>query len=68
MDRDEDVDRGPRILFGIMNFGESIRTASFAKKMPKLRRAITAQVEFLTAYNVLLIQYSFLLRVLPRRC
>jgi len=52
MDRDEDVDKGPRILFGIMNFGESIRTASFAKKIPKLRRAITAQVEFMTAYNV----------------
>lgn len=57
---DENVNKESGIVFGIMNFRDRIRTASFAKKIPKLQRAITAQVEKLTAFNVLLIQYSFL--------
>lgn len=43
----------------IRSFRERIRTASFAKMIPKFQRAITAQVEKLTAFNVLLIQYPF---------
>ncbi len=38
---------------------QRIRTANFAKKIPKLQRAIAAHVEKLTAFNVLLIQYIF---------
>ena len=37
-------------------FRERVRTASVAKKIPDLRHRITAQIEKLTAYNVLLMQ------------
>ena len=46
---------------------ERIRAASFAKKIPKLQRAVTAQIEKLTSFNVLLIQYNALFMVLLRR-
>lgn len=54
--RDEDVSG---FISEIRSFSERIRTASFAKKIPKFQRAITAQVEKLTSFNVLLIQYPF---------
>ena len=34
-----------------------VRSARFARKIPKLQRSVTAQIEKLTAYNVLLMQY-----------
>lgn len=47
----------PRFLRGLrQKFGER----KFASQIPKLQRAITALVEKLTAFNVLIIQYVFI--------
>lgn len=35
----------------------TIRNARFSKKIPKLQRSVTAHIEKLTAYNVLIMQY-----------
>ena len=49
--------RGRRINFSHMcEIKGKVRSANLARKIPKLQRAITAQVEKLTAYNVLLVQ------------
>ena len=37
----------------------TVRNAMFARKIPKLRQLATAQIEKLTAYNVLLMQYVY---------
>ena len=40
----------------VLQFRERVRHASVARKIPDARRQITAQIEKMTAYNVLLIQ------------
>ena len=55
-------------LLGISKIRERIRAARFAKKIPKLQRSVTAQIEKLTAFNVLLIQYNTLTMVALCHC